>query len=204
MALSPDQSRIRAAAASRGASAGASRRQISAALPKPTMPGTLSVPDRYPRSCPPPSRSGSSCDGRAALRHIERPDALGTVHLVGAQRQRDRCRAGARRAARCLPPAPHRNGSMAPCDFAIREIASSGCSTPISLLRGHHADERVSSVTAADSSSRSTSPSGLTPSTRDTEPVALERQARIQHRAMLGGQRDHGRASVAARGRRRL
>jgi hypothetical protein len=31
---------------------------ISAALPKPTMPGTLSVPERMPRSWPPPSMMG--------------------------------------------------------------------------------------------------------------------------------------------------
>ena len=38
----------------RALSAAISSRQIAAAAPNPTIPGMLSVPDRMPRSCPPP------------------------------------------------------------------------------------------------------------------------------------------------------
>ena len=43
----------------RADSAAISARAISAAFPKPTMPATLRVPERMPRSCPPPSMIGA-------------------------------------------------------------------------------------------------------------------------------------------------
>src|SRR5881394_1129019 len=60
-------------------------RESSAAFPKPTMPGTLSVPDRIPRSWPPPSMIGARSTWIAAP-DVERADALRAVHLVRAQR----------------------------------------------------------------------------------------------------------------------
>jgi hypothetical protein len=57
-AVIPRWSRSRSAR-SRTASAAISSFASSAALPKPTISGTGSVPERMPRSWPPPSISGS-------------------------------------------------------------------------------------------------------------------------------------------------
>src|ERR1700727_79109 len=46
--------------ASRQASCGMSSVAMAQALPSPTIPGTFSVPERMPRSCPPPSRMAES------------------------------------------------------------------------------------------------------------------------------------------------
>ena len=59
---------------------------ISAALPKPTMPGTFSVPERRPRSWPPPSMSGSRSILRIRLSHEQRAHAFRPVNLVSRQR----------------------------------------------------------------------------------------------------------------------
>ena len=44
------------------------------AAPKPTIPGTFSVPDRSPRSCPPPKTSGARATrGRALTQSAPTP-----------------------------------------------------------------------------------------------------------------------------------
>ena len=51
------------------------------------MPGTLSVPERMPRSWPPPLICSDEQHARVAAPHVERADALRAVHLVRAHRQ---------------------------------------------------------------------------------------------------------------------
>ena len=55
----PSQSRLRRRR-SRLPSSAISSTASSAARPSPTIPGTFSVPERMPRSCPPPKTIGSS------------------------------------------------------------------------------------------------------------------------------------------------
>ena len=82
------QAREQAVAEARAMRCGLARgerfaRPARAAAPKPTMPGTLSVPERSPFSCPPPSFCGLQAQpGPARLAHVERAHALGAVHLV--------------------------------------------------------------------------------------------------------------------------
>ena len=47
------------------------------------MPGTFSVPERRPNSCPPPCSVGMSCYAAA---HVERAETLRAVHLVRRHR----------------------------------------------------------------------------------------------------------------------
>ena len=65
---------------------GSLARHSSAAFPKPTIAGTLSVPERYPRSWPPPSMSASRSIAGSRFATIERADPLRAVHLVRAER----------------------------------------------------------------------------------------------------------------------
>ena len=51
----------------------------------PRRPGTFSVPERSPRSWPPPSHSGASARARS---QPQRADALGAVQLVRGERER--------------------------------------------------------------------------------------------------------------------
>ena len=62
------------------------RRQSSAALPKPTIAGTFSVPERMPRSCPPPSIC-AVMRTRGLRRTYSAPTPFGPVHLVRRQRR---------------------------------------------------------------------------------------------------------------------
>src|SRR5450756_45305 len=73
-----DSSRSRSRATLPGIPEYSPRSASSTALPKPTIPGTFSVPERIPCSCPPPFMSGSSCN---PLRTQRAPTPLGPCSL---------------------------------------------------------------------------------------------------------------------------
>ena len=53
-------------------SSGISAWQIAHASPNPTMPGTFSVPERMPRSWPPPSICAVNCTRGLRAAHVQR------------------------------------------------------------------------------------------------------------------------------------
>ncbi len=71
--------------ASRVASSAISACASRHASPRPTISGAGRVPERRPRSCPPPENSGGEPHARPAP-DIQRADALRTVDLVAADR----------------------------------------------------------------------------------------------------------------------
>ena len=115
-----------------------------AAAPKPTHSAGDSVPERSPRSCPPPWISGS---GSAPVAHPQRADALGPVDLVRG----DGDQVGPlRESARGRAPAPRRTASARRRRARACAISATGWMTPISLLTS----------IAATSSTRSSSARG--------------------------------------------
>ena len=75
---------------------------------KPTMPGTFSVPERRPFSCPPPSIWHGERQLRLAAAHVERAGALGAVALVRRSATGDRSPSGHVERESCPRPARHR------------------------------------------------------------------------------------------------
>jgi hypothetical protein len=101
--------------------------------PKPTMPGTFSVPARSPRSCPPAVDERLEFELAVLFADVERADPLGTVHLVGGDgHQVD---GNLVDVERNLPSAcTASQWNTTPRSRAINPISRTGCSTPISLL----------------------------------------------------------------------
>ena len=148
------------------------RWHIAHAAPSPTMPGTFSVPDRRPRSWPPPTISGSSS---VCLRTKIAPQPFGPVHLVTGERQQidlhrvdvDRDLAGRLRGVDVKQRAARVRGS--------RRSRRAAAATPISLLAAITLTSAVSAPTTCDSASRSIDAlavDGQPPYTR--HPCALE------------------------------
>ena len=165
----------RAAPPTRVASLAISARAIAAARPNPTMPGTFNVPDRMPRSWPPPSICAAIADRAALRRDIQRADALRPVDLVRRQRREvdverlDVERHLARR------PAPRRCAATRPSRARAPRASVSGCNTPISLFAAITLTSAVRSVTASASASRSIKPVALTGSTVTRQPSCASR-----------------------------
>ena len=114
------------------------------------MPGTFSVPDRRPRSCPPPQMSGASS---VRLRTNSAPQPFGPYILWPVSESRSM--PIALTSIGILPDRLRRVG-VEQRAMRVRDRGrsrSSGCSTPISLLaaitltmrrrRRHHRRERV-------------------------------------------------------------
>ena len=59
---------------------------MAQALPRPTMPGTLSVPERMPRSWPPPSMMAESCTRGFLRRTYSAPTPFGPYILCAGDR----------------------------------------------------------------------------------------------------------------------
>ena len=182
----PARRRSRSAAmrsASPAASASPARR---AASPKPTMPGTFSVPERNPFSCPPPSAwAWSRRRGPSRSPDVERADALRAVHLVCRKAHEIRTPLVDVERRRVRSPAPRRSGTAIPRSRQRRPIAATGWMVPISLLAAITETRTVSGRSARSTSSTETIPSGADADHRDLEPLALERPARLQDRRVL-------------------
>ena len=139
--------------------AGRQRRggQTRAAAPRPTIPGTLSVPERRPFSCPPPSICALEPQARLArLADVERAHALGAVHLVRGEAQqvdapgldvhRDAARTPARR--RCGTMMPRSRQSAADLGDGLQRCRSR-CSPP-SRRRGSCPARSAAAIASAD------------------------------------------------------
>ena len=162
------------------------------------MPGTLSVPERRPFSCPPPSIWQLELEPRLLPAHVERAGALRAVELVRRSATADR-RPCALTSIGILPAACAASvWSSAPCSCAIAPISASGCSTPISLLAaitdtrtvsvGHRRAQLVEIDEAV----------GVDAEPRHAPALALEPLARVEHRLVLGRDGDDVIAAVAA------
>src|ERR1035437_5653322 len=136
-----------------------SRAATTHASPKPTIPGTFSVPDRIPSSCPPPSICAVSLTRGFCLRTYSAPTPLGPYILCALTD------------IRSMWPASTLTGNLPNAwtasqwnsTFFSRQIAPiwrTGWITPISLLAYITLTKTVSGPIASRSSSRSTSPSG--------------------------------------------
>ena len=162
------------------------------------MPGTFSVPERRPFSCPPPSIWQRELDPRLLAPDEQRARALRAVVLVPGEREQvDAHRVDVDRdLARRL----RRVGVEQRAALARRcaPISASGCSTPISLFAAITETSTVLSVIAARSSSRSTKPSRVDAEQRDAPALALEPLARVEHGLVLGRDGDDVIAAVAA------
>ena len=140
--------------AARSASSCRARRQAS---PKPTMPGTFSVPARRSRSWCPPASSGA---GIEPAPHPDRPHALGAAQLVRRQRQRvdpqrphvDGHAAQPPGRRRCEPARPRGRGRAA-------ASAATGYRLPSSWLTSARVTSAASARTTSASASGSMRPS---------------------------------------------
>ena len=138
------------------------------------MPGTFSVPERIPRSWPPPSSSGAMRHPRVAPPHVERAHALRPVHLVRRQRRQiDRRRLDVERH---LAGRLHRVGVQQRA-MRVRNLRQLGQrrSTPISLFAAITLTRDRRSVTAARTASRSIEPSASTGRTVMRQPLRSSR-----------------------------
>ena len=115
-------------------------RDAASAAAKPTMPGTFSVPERWPASWPPPQISGGSRHGSRA---ISAPTPLGPLQLVGRERHRlgaarRRRRSGARRR-----PARRRRAAARPARRRDRGQLGDRLDHAGDVVRPHRAGEAV-------------------------------------------------------------
>ena len=135
--------------------------QISHAFPKPTIPGTFSVPLRIPRSWPPPSIWAVTFTLGFFLRTYNAPTPLGPYILCAVK------------AIKSMPSLLTSTGILpmacvlsektnAPCFRAIALISLMGCTVPISLFACIMATKIVVGLIAASSAFKSISPSLFT------------------------------------------
>ncbi len=113
------------------------------------MPGRFSVPDRRPRSCPPPSASGRSA---SAGRTSSAPTPAGPPILwpESATRSASASGAGSSRPAPCTAS----TWTRAPAARASRIASATGWTTPVSLFT-HITDTSAGASSAARRRSRS-------------------------------------------------
>ena len=160
---SPSAASSRARRAARGSAAAM---VASRAAANPTTPGTFSVPERSPCSCPPPHTSG-----RQARRcpHQQTADTLGPAQLV--RRERDRLgprpaqadRQGGRRLDRV-------GVERHPRSAAAAASRSTGCTTPVTLLAHITAARRSPGRSRRSNSAASTVPSPSTGAQATSKP----------------------------------
>ena len=137
------------------------------------MPGTLRVPERSPRSWPPPSMSGSRSILRIAPPHVERAHALGAVDLVRGDRHQVDAGLAHVEAAPCPSACTASVWTSTPRSCAIGRDLRHRLQHANLVVRGHDADEDRASVMAPRSASRSTSPSRPTPRYVTPKPSAV-------------------------------
>src|SRR5580692_10002379 len=134
---------------------------MAQALPKPTMPATLSVPERMPRSWPPPSMMAEICTRGFLRRTYKAPTPLGP-YILWAEIDIT--------SMFCLftsigilPMACVASvWKIIPRSRQSLPISAMGCTTPISLFAAMMLTRMVLSSMARFSSSRSTRPSFCT------------------------------------------
>ena len=142
----------------------------------PTMPGTLRVPDRSPRSWPPPCTIGSQRTRGSRRRTKSRPTPFGPWILWALALSRSMCMAFT--SMRSLPyDCVASVWNRTPRSRHSAPMRAMGCSTPVSLLACMTDTSRVCSVTASASRSRSSRPSPSTP----TYVTAIPRPSRRSH-----------------------
>ena len=133
----------------------------SQALPIPTMPGTFKVPERIPRSWPPPSICAVTFTRGFFLRTYNAPTPFGPYILCAVK------------AIISIPSLLTSTGILptacvasvnnnTPCFFAIALISLIGITVPISLFAHMIEIKMVVGRIAASNSFRSIIPSGLT------------------------------------------
>ncbi len=173
-ASSPAASRSRRAAIR--ATSSVRRAAVAArAAAIPTMPATLAVPDRRPRSCPPPSRIGWRCVRRRTTRA---PTPVGPPNLWPDTETRSATRvvaATSTHGTACTASVcSTARGARSRTTSATR---SSGCSVPTSLFTAITETTAVRPSSASASTSRSTTPSAVTPTSRRRNPSRARRSA---------------------------
>ena len=160
------------------ASAAAARR---AATPKPTMPGTFSVPERRPRSCPPPSGWAAAEAAAGAASNIERTDALGPVHLVGGEAHEVDVTGLHVRSASGPPPARRRSGRRPRARGTAHRPPRRAARVPISLFAAISETSIVSGRERFSDLLGIHEPVSADRHHRDREPLALQPAARLEH-----------------------
>ena len=153
------------------------------------MPGTFSVPDRMPRSCPPPSICAVSCTRGLLRRTYSAPTPFGPYILCALIDIRSML--SLITFTGTLPTACVASvWNSTPRSFAILPISAIGCITPISLLAYMMLIRIVLSVIAACSCSRSTRPLVCTGRYVTRTPCFFQALAGVENRLVLGGRRD--------------
>ena len=122
------------------ASSAMTSRQISAAWPKPTASGTGTVPERMPRSWPPPSimgamRTRGSCAARRGRRCPWARRSCGRCRTAG------RCPSPRRRPESCPRPGSRRCGRGCPCSLASLPISAIGLDGADLVVGEHDRDQ---------------------------------------------------------------
>ena len=154
-----------------GTSVAISSRQMRAASPMPTMPVTLSVPERMPRSWPPPSIWAVRRTRGFLRRTYRQPTPLGPYILCAEIDIRSTCCAST--SSGILPG--HCVASVwnsVPFCLHSAPISAIGCSVPTSLLAAISDTRIVRSVIAAASWAMSTWPLPSTGSHVTSKPCA--------------------------------
>ncbi len=125
------------------------------------MPGTLSVPERWPRSCPPPSISGERRTRTGRRRTYSAPTPLGPYILWAESEARSTPSASTSKGIRPTDWAASQ-WKRTPAARVMRASSSMGWTTPVSLLACITETSTVSGRSAARSRSGSSRPSRST------------------------------------------
>ena len=201
LAAMPSQSRSRSAARALGARGELARARARTATPRPTMPGTFSVPPRRPRSCGPPRSNGVERAARRARPGSRRPSAR---RACAPRARAGRRRARRRRPAACRPPGSRPTWSGTPRARRAARSARIGCTTPVSLFAHTGSTRAPSRARARRRRRRDRAARRVDTGTRVTRtPCGLEGRERLLHRRMLDARRHDVRPPARAPPQRR-
>ena len=154
---------------------------IAAASPSPTKSGVGKVPERMPRSCPPPSISARDARARPAA-HIERADALRARRSCGRRSTQDRSPSHRHRTGFFRPPAPRRCGTARPRTRRCARDLGERLDHADLVMRRHHRDDRGALVERAPSRLEIDQAVALDRQEGHAEPLALQRLRRFRAR----------------------
>ena len=148
-----------------------------------TMPATFCVPARRPRSCPPPSTSGTS---GTSSRTTRAPTPFGPPNLWPEMATRSARAAASRRSHHCgACTASVWNAAFGARSRTSVAMSASGWRTPVSLLTSITDTTAVRSSSAPANASRSTTPDACRPDPGDPEALPREAVAGAEHGLVL-------------------